>query len=186
MNKRDLTIKEAQLIKRTAWHNAQDAVRTPKTAQDVEDNWTAVRMITLVGCLDYAMIDLLDALVEDGRYKQIVKKNYNSANKLVMSMHDELFRLVNADNKTAGACYNTLVDRGWYTIVDNVSLSGVERSYNIVVSLCRLIEQANKKMRSKYWYRPVDNIGHILDLLSVIKEKDYNLDFCIDKSVVIR
>ena len=103
-----------------------------------------------------------------------------------MAMHDELFRLVNADSQTAGACYNTLVDRGWYTITDNVSLEGVERSYNIVVSLCRLIEQANKKMRSKYWYHPVDNIGHILDLLSVIKEKDYNLDFCIDKSVVIR
>ena len=186
MNKRDLTIKEAQLIKRTAWYNAQDTVRTPKTAQDVEDNWAAVRMITLVGCLDYAMIDLFDALVEEGRFKQIVKKNYNTANRLVMAMHDELFKLVNADSKDAGACYNVLVDKGWYAITENVSLYGVEKAYNIVVSLCRLIEQTNKKMRSKYWYRPVDNIGYIFSLLSVIKETDYNLDFCVDRSVVIR
>lgn len=186
MNNRRLPMKEALLMRRMAWQNERAERPLPKTQQDIEDNWTAVRMITLVGCLDYAMIDLRDSLVEEGRYKQIVKKNYNAANKLVMAMHDELFRLVNADNKVAGACYNTLVDKGWYTITDNVSLVGVERSYNIVVSLCRLIEQANNKMRSKYWYRPVDNMRHIMTLLGVIKENDYNLDFCIGRSVVVR
>lgn len=187
MSFNDLTMREALLIRRTAWANSNDREATPpRTQKDIDDNWTAVRMITMLGCLNYAMLDLGEALVEENKFKQLTKKNFNRASALVEAMHTELFGLVSSENSLAGRCYNDVVDKCWSQIEENVCLEGVERPYNIILSLCRLIQKYNAQIRTRYAYRPVDAISHILDLLSVIGAKDYHLDICVDKSVVVK
>lgn len=181
-----LNNKERLLIKRTAWVNMNKNYDAPRTPKDVEDNWTAVRVVVLVGCLNYAMIDLQESLEESGRFRHLIKRNFNNASRCVEAMHGELYKLINTDNTVAGRCYNELSDNGWYGISDNVKLSGLERSYNIVLSLSRLICHYHKKIRSRFWYPCVDKIGYVLSMLEPISETDYNLDFCVDKSVVIR
>lgn len=50
-----MTLQEAQLVKRTAWRNMQD--RKP-TKDDEKYVPKAVRMLTFIACLNYAMLDL--------------------------------------------------------------------------------------------------------------------------------
>ena len=51
-----MTNEQYVLIRRMMAHN--ERIRVPRDERDRAENLRAVRMLTLIGCLDYAMIDL--------------------------------------------------------------------------------------------------------------------------------
>lgn len=64
----DMTYKQMQLIRRTAWRNLQIFDRGPSEA-DAKYVPIAVRMLTMVACMGYAVIDLEAALAAAGKLR---------------------------------------------------------------------------------------------------------------------
>lgn len=160
--------------------------RVPSRERDRIENLKAVRMITLIGCLDYAMLDLRSELELSGRFLRDVKRNFNRAAECVASMHAEVIELIKRDDGVATRIYNDLRDKNWWSIDEHVSLGGINGAFCVVMSLCRLIEACNASISRRYNYRSVDKLKHVKDLLSVLDVEDKNLDFIIDKAVVVR
>lgn len=172
------------LMRRMMAHN--ERLRMPKNEKDKIENLRAVRMVTLIGCLDYAMLELRERLEEAGMLIHIVKHNYNRASQCVTDMHKEVYNMIRRADGVATRLFSDLRDTNWWSIDEHVSLGGVEGAYCIVMSLCRLIEACNASISSRYNYRSVGKLKHVKDLLSVLDVEDKNLDFIIDKAVIVR
>lgn len=172
------------LVRRMMLHNERP--RLPKDEKDRAENLRAVRMITLIGCLDYAMLALRDALEERGMYVRGVKRNFNKASDYVNAMHKEVYDLVTGVNSVAGRLFSDLRDRNWWSIDEHISLGGIDGAYNIVMGLCRLITACNASISKRYSYRTVDRLPYVEDMLAVLGVEDRHLDFIIDKAVVVK
>lgn len=172
------------LVRRMMLHNERP--RVPKDEKDRSENLRAVRMITLIGCLDYAMLSLRDELDDRGLFVRDVKRNFNRASDCVNAMHREVYELVTRANDVAGRIYSDLRDKNWWSIDEHISLGGVEGAYNIVMGLCRLISACNASISRRYNYRTVDKLKYVTDMLSVLGVEDKHLDFIIDKAVIVR
>lgn len=172
------------LIRRMMAHNERP--RMPRDERDRAENLRAVRMITLIGCLDYAMLDLRSSLEAEGRFVRLAKRNFNRASACISGMHDEVMRLIRRDDGVAVRIYSDLRDKNWWSIDEHISCGGVAGAYCVVMSLCRLIEACNASISKRYNYRSVDKLKHVKDLLSVLDIEDKNLDFIIDKAVIVR
>ena len=179
-----MTNEQYVLMRRMMMHN--ERVRMPKDEKDKAENLRAVRMITLIGCLDYAMLELISSLEYENKYVRIIKRNVNRASDCVRDMHNEVYSLINRDNGVATRIFSDLRDKNWWSIDDHIHLKGVDGAYSIVMSLCRLIEACNASISKRYNYRSVDKLSHVRDMLSVIGAEDKNLDFIIDKAVIVR
>lgn len=180
------TIKREQalLIKRMI--DNYDRPRNPHSEREIKENYLAVRMITLIGCLDYAMIELRERLESEGKYIRVVKHNFNQASRCVEDMHKEVYGLIYREDCVAVRAYNDVRDKNWWSIDEHINLGGPEGAYNIVAALCRLITKCNDSISSRYNYRSVYKLKHVLDRLSVLNFEDKHLDFIIDKAVDIR
>ena len=174
----------ALLVRRMVLHNERP--RVPKVERDRVENLKAVRMLTLIGCLDYAMIDLADAVADKGLLVRDVKRNLNIAKDCVGAMHREVFELIRNTSDIAGRIFSDLRDNNWWSIDDHIKLGGVDGAYNIVVALCRLIEDCNRQISVRYNYRAAKKLKHVTDLISVLGVEDKHLDFIIDKAVIVR
>ena len=172
------------LVTRMIAHN--ERMRMPKDEHDKAENLRAVRMITLIGCLDYAMLALRDELEERGMYVRGVKRNFNKASDYVNTMHKEVYDLVAGVNSVAGRLFSDLRDKNWWSIDEHISLGGIDGAYNIVMGLCRLITACNASISKRYSYRTVDRLPYVEDMLSVLGVEDKHLDFIIDKAVVVK
>lgn len=160
--------------------------RNPHSEKELRENYIAVRMITLVGCLDYAMMSLRDSLEAAGRYVKDVKFNFNKASRCVDDMHREVYTLIYREDNVATRAYNDIRDKNWWSIDEHVVLGGIDGAYNIVMSLCRLIEACNNRISSRYNYRSVYKLKYVRDLLAVLDIDDRHMDFIIDKAVEIK
>lgn len=174
----------ALLLRRMVLHNERP--RLPKAERDRSENLKAVRMLTLIGCLDYALIGLVDSASDEGLLVRNVKRNLNKAKDCVGCMHREVFELIRNSSDVAGRIFSDLRDKNWWSIDDHVKLGGVEGAYNIVVSLCRLIDECNRQISVRYNYRTVKKVKYVADLISVLGVEDKHLDFIIDKAVIVR
>lgn len=172
------------LMRRMIAHN--ERVRMPRDERDKAENLRAVRMVTLIGCLDYAMLDLRERLDDAGVFMRIVKRNYNRAAECVADMHREVYDMIRRADGVATRLFSDLRDKNWWSIDEHVSLDGVEGAYCVIMSLCRLIEACHASISPRYNYRSIGKIKHVRDLLSVLDVEDKNLDVIIDKAVVIR
>jgi hypothetical protein len=179
-----MTNEQYVLMRRMMVHN--ERIRMPKDERDRAENLRAVRMITLIGCLDYAMLELTSCLEDEGRYVRVVKRNTNKACECVKCMHKEVHDLIHREDGVATRIFSDLRDKNWWSIDDHISIKGVEGAYSVVMSLCRLIEACNASISRRYNYRSVDKLKHVKDMLSVIGAEDKNLDFIIDKAVIVR
>jgi hypothetical protein len=175
---------QALLIKRMI--DNYDRPRNPHSESEVKQNYIAVRMITLIGCLDYAMIELRERLEERDLFVRGVKRNFNKANACVIDMHKEVCAMIHRSDGVATRIFSDLRDKNWWSIDEHISLGGIDGAYCVVMSLCRLIEACNASISKRYNYRSVDKLKHVKDMLSVIGAEDKNLDFIIDKAVVVR
>lgn len=69
----NLSYRQAMLIKHTAWMNTRLLARGPRP-EDERYVPLAVRMLTLVGCLNYAMLDLESELTASGLFHHETKR----------------------------------------------------------------------------------------------------------------
>ena len=168
-----MTLQEAQLIKRTAWVNMQD--RKP-SKDDEKYVPKAVRMLTFIACLNYAMLDLGDELSEAGILRHAVKRRYNMALDIVQKAHAEAYRMLNSISEPAGRQYNEEMDRTYSIIQSCVMLQPPERAYNIVLALLRLITSLNVELTCRYDFYPARVLGKIPGMMADIGIKDYRIE----------
>lgn len=69
-----MNLDQAKLIKRTAWMHLQILDRGP-SEDDAKYVPAAVKMLTLVACMGYAVLDLEEALAEAGKLRHLVKQH---------------------------------------------------------------------------------------------------------------
>lgn len=177
-NKRDA------LVRRLIRHN--ERVRVPREERDKVENLIAVRMITLIGCLDYAMLDLASCLEAEGLFVRGVKRNINRASDLVKDLHQEVFDLIKAVDSNSTRLYSDLRDRNWWSIDEHVHHCGVDSAYSVVMALCRLISDCNSRISKRYSYRGVDKLKYVVDMVNTVTATDRNIDFIVDRAVVVK
>lgn len=104
-----MTYKQMQLIRRTAWMNLQILDRGPSEA-DARYVPAAVKMLTLVACMGYAVLDLEEALAEAGKLRHIVKQRMNQIRRLTEYAHGTAFNMLRTVNPMAARQYNDQLD----------------------------------------------------------------------------
>jgi hypothetical protein len=156
----------------------------PHTATEKQDNDKAVRMIILVACLNYAMVDIQTELEDAGMFKQQLKRHFNQANKLVMYAHNRFFSMLTSKNFIeAKRQYLKYTDATWDNISNTVMLTDLEGAVNKGYSLCRLALKYNDELRNRYGCWFVDKLNFLLKVLEETSIKNYNLDFIIEKQL---
>lgn len=175
-----MTIQQAQLIKRTAWQNTQPRTPSEEDKKYIPD---AIKMLTLVACLNYAGIDLEEALVRRGLYRHGLKHRVKQATSVIASIHGEAYTMLCRISSLAGRQYNDALDKAFSDIQSAVLLTNSpEREYNILVALCRLVEVYNKRLSGRYDFYPARQIYRLPALLEGIAH-DYRIDIIIDKAI---
>lgn len=172
-----MTYKEALLIKRTAWMNMQPRKPRPEDERFVP---IAVRMLTYVACLNYAMCDLETELEDAGMLKQGVKRSFRIAQEHVQKVHQRAYVMLAKVNTTAGRSYNNEMEQAWRRIDEAVLLEAPERAYNIVLALVRLVERANTQLLGRYDFAPARVLYRIPGLLACTSIKDHKIDRIIE------
>lgn len=174
-----MTLEQAKLIKRMAWQNMQE--RKP-TEDDVKYVLIAVRMLSYIGALDYALFEFQDALQSAGHFRHAVKRIVLQSQALVMAVHSEAYRALGTISTPATRQYNDMAEATFAKCQECILLNGEEKPYNIVISLCRLIEKLNKQLKGRYDFAPARKLYRIPSLLSVCQLHDYDIDQIIEQN----
>ena len=177
MNNSSIAYDRALLMKRTAWRNMQP--RKP-TAEDEKYVGTAVKMLTYVACLNYAMCDLEEELRDSGMFRHGVKHAFVRAQQTVQSVHQRAYDMLGRVSVTAARQYNDALDRTWQQIDGAILLTPPERAYSIVAALCRLIEPANKRLTGRYDFVPARVLYALPRQLAVCGLEDRKIDRIIE------
>ena len=174
---------EALLMKRTAWLNSQDRpFRAPKPEDKVYVD-KAVKMLSVLACLNSVMFDLEEELVEHNLFRQGLKKNVRDAQRNVMAVYDFAFKIMREANEDAARVYNEKYDMTYAKIQKAVALKSPERSYNIAIALCHILKKLNEDIRGKYDLKPVERLYKIPERIFTNLIKSYDLDFIIEKAL---
>lgn len=174
-----VTLRQAQLMRRMAWRNIQ-----PRTAPSTHDERLvpiAVRMLTCVAVLNYAMCGLEEELAEAGMLRHAVKRQFVRSQQVVQGVHQQAFEMLGRISSLATRQYNDELQRVWSLIDEAVLLAPPERSYNIVVALCRLVERLNRQLSGRYDFAPARSIYRLPAVLEVAGIRDYRIDTIIDR-----
>lgn len=137
------SIQELQLIKRTAWVNAN---REPRGATEEEAQRLTPHVVNAVvytAVLDGVLYDFVDALKADRTMNDTVKKVVRMLHNSAGYAHNEIYRVFNNAIEGFGVLYNKLYDATTEAIERHVGMKGGERYYNIVLALLCLIEKNN-------------------------------------------
>ena len=177
-----MNLDQAKLIKRTAWMHLQILDRGP-SEDDAKYVPAAVKMLTLVACMGYAVLDLEEALADAGKLRHLVKQRMNHIRKLTEYAHGTAFDMLRAVNPMAARQYNDQLDWMYGRISECVLLPEPEKSYNIVASLCRLIEKYNGQVSGRYDFAPAKPMYKIPALLECAGIMDYKLDDIIEMNI---
>ena len=105
----NLSYRQAMLIKHTAWMNTRLLARGPRP-EDERYVPLAVRMLTLVGCLNYAMLDLESELTASGLFHHETKRRYTQAQTLVTQAHGIAWSMLRKIDDRAARQYNDKTD----------------------------------------------------------------------------
>ena len=111
----NLPYRQAMLIKHTAWMNTRLLTRGPRP-EDERYVPLAVRMLTLVGCLNYAMLDLESELTASGLFHHETKRRYTQAQTLVTQAHGIAWSMLRKIDDRAARQYNDKTDEAYRTI----------------------------------------------------------------------
>lgn len=142
-------------MKHTAWMNTRLIERGPRP-EDERYVPLAVRMLTLVGCLNYAMLDLESELTASGLFRHETKRRYTQARTLVAQAHGIAWSMLRKIDDRAARQYNDKTDEAYRTISGCILLEAPQRSYNIVLSLCRIISSLNGRISGRYDFNPAN------------------------------
>ena len=177
-----IAYRQAMLIRRTAWMNLQILDRGPSEA-DEKYVPAAVKTLALVACMGYAVLDLEYSLAEAGKLRHLVKQRMNHIRRLTEYAHGTAFEMLHSVNPVASRQYNDQLDWMYGRISDCVLLPEPEKSYNIVASLCRLIEKYNGQVSGRYDFAPAKPMYKIPSLLECAGIVDYKLDDIIEMNI---
>lgn len=169
--------KHALLMKRTAWRNMQPRAPRDEDARFVP---TAIRMLTCIACLNYAMCDLEEELTAAGLWRHAVKHAFVTVQNQAQRVHQQAYEMLSKANAQAARQYNDKLEEGWLDIETCVALKAPERAYNIVVALCRLIEKLNNDLTGRYDFAPARVLYRIPEMLAGVKIHDYHIDRIIE------
>ena len=140
----------------------------------------AVRMLLYVACLNYAMLELELELRATGLLKHEVKRRFAQSMDLVFRVHGTAYEmLLKVDPRTAYQ-YNDRMEAAYKQISDCVLLEAPEKSYNVVLSLCRLIEKYNGRISGRYDFAPAKALYRIPAMLECTGIEDYKIDEIIE------
>ena len=167
------------LMKHTAWMNTRLIERGPRP-EDERYVPLAVRMLTLVGCLNYAMLDLESELTASGLFRHETKRRYTQARTLVAQAHGIAWSMLRKIDDRAARQYNDKTDEAYRTISGCILLEAPQRSYNIVLSLCRIISSLNGRISGRYDFNPAKPRVRIPALLECTGIEDYRIDEIIE------
>ena len=168
-----------QLIRRMALMNLRILDRGPSAA-DTKYVPIAVRMLTMVACMGYAVIDLETALADAGKLRHQVKLRMGQIRHMTEYAHGTAFNMLHSINPAASRQYNDQLDWMYGRISACILLPEPEKSYNIVVSLCRLIEKYNSQISSRYDFNPAKPLYKVPALIACANVTDYRLDNIIE------
>lgn len=169
--------RQALLIKRTAWVNMQPRKPRPEDERLVP---IAIRMLTYIACLNYAMCDLETELHESGLLKHEVKHSFRIEQEHVQKVHQEAYVMLKKVSMDAARRYHEQLEWMWGRIDGAVLLEAPERAYNIVLSLVRLIEKANTAILGRYDFAPAKVLYRIPERLACTGIEDHKIDRIIE------
>ena len=175
----NLPYRQAMLIKHTAWMNTRLLARGPRP-DDERYVPLAVRMLTLVGCLNFAILDLESELTASGLFRQETKSRYTQAQTLVLQAHGIAWSMLRKIDDRAARQYNDKTDEAYRTISGCILLEAPQRSYNIVLSLCRIISSLNGRISGRYDFNPDKPLVRIPALLECTGIEDCKIDGIIE------
>lgn len=137
------TIQELELIKRTAWMNANRAPRqaTQEEADKITPN--VINAIVYCAALNGLLYDFEAAVKADKTHNDSVKKVLRMLHHKAEYAHGEIYRVFNNEINGFGKLYNERYDLTMQAIENHVGMEGGERYYNIVLALLRLVQKNN-------------------------------------------
>lgn len=184
MNTTSIPYKQALLMKRMAWRNMQ-----PRTLNEFEAQYTyiAINMLACVACIDYFLIYLSDDLEDAGLLRHNTKRIMRRAQDLAAYANGEAYRVLSQIEHRAGRQYIGVFDYCAAKINKAVLLKEViERDYNIIMALVRLLKEYNKQLGDRYYYAPAQPLYKIPDMLASLGIHDYNIDVIIRPCIECR
>ncbi|MEG0899043.1 MAG: hypothetical protein RSF40_04950 [Oscillospiraceae bacterium] len=144
--------------------------RPPKN-KETEYAKHAVTMLLYIECLPYALYDLRVSLGD--RYKHNIKRRMTQCESISTNVSGHaygIFRKIGVDLS------RQYIDRmeSLYRNIDSFVPHTCDKKYlTIVVALCMLIEQYNKKLADTFYYEHAEPIYKIPGLLDCIGRVDY-------------
>ena len=96
----------------------------------------AVRMLTLVGCLNYAMLDLESELTASGLFRHETKRRYTQAQTLVLQAHGIVWSMLRKIDDRAARQYN---DRRTRRLGPSAAASCWRLLKGLTASCCRCV-----------------------------------------------
>ena len=172
------------LMRRIDWRRTQDSVMSYSEAKRM--NPDAVKMRSYISALDWFMFDLRDDLEACGMYRHGIKRTMNIwTDRICRDVHDAAHKLLTKVNPDVGRHY-TVVGEGFRDRISSaVLLEGLDKSYSIVINLCRLIEKYNDKIKSEYDFKPVKLVLELPKHLAMIGKEASDLEFIIENAVKV-
>lgn len=166
----------------TAKHQAEDKTFGLPTEEQERQNKEAVIMVTLLATLDYFIYDLIDEMVEAGKYRHNNKRMLTRSKDVILHAHDRFYKAISTYDNKGCKQYNEAMDLFYKSINDCIKLETPERAYNIVVAICRLQAEQDKKLKY-HTYLPSREVAKIPQWLECLDIKDYHLDRIIEQSI---
>lgn len=180
-----IPLRQAQLIKRMAKKQI-DLIDQKSISPEEEKrlSFLAVRMLTFVACLNYAMLDLETDLKMAGKLQNQKQCRYfYMARRIASNAHQTAYKMLATVSNKVGDKYNKALDDTWEKIDECILLDAPERSYSIVCALCRLIGSLSKELGSRYYFAPAGPIARIPHIMDVQGVEDKYIDRIIDLNV---
>ena len=165
------------LMRRTAWLHTQNREPSPADEKYIPD---AIRMLTYIAVLGSVVYDMESELSAVGLLRHQVKRRVEQVKDLVSKTHAFTYEMLRNASTLAGRQYNDFMERACGAIDAGVLLGPPQRSYSIVMALCRLIDRYNKRLSNRYYFQPAESLRRIPSLLSDIKIPDAKLDNIIE------
>ena len=126
------------------------------------------------------MLDLESELTASGLFRHETKRRYTQARTLVAQAHGIAWSMLRKIDDRAARQYNDKTDEAYRTISGCILLEAPQRSYNIVLSLCRIISSLNGRISGRYDFNPAKPLVRIPALLECTGIEDYRIDEIIE------
>lgn len=179
-----IPLRQAQLIKRMAWRQIDLLDRKNISSEDEKHlSFRAVRMLTFIACLNYAMLYLESDLAVAGKLRDNKRRYFYMAKHIASDAHQTAYKMLASINDNVGYEYHKALDTTWKKIDECILLPPLEKSYSIVCALCRLIGTLNKELGKRYYFAPAQHIERIPHIMDVQGVEDKNVDRIIDVNI---